>query len=220
MIKGKAKKLVFLVFISLLLIALLVVWLVQKKPALKVEKTNPQDKETEVLVSTNILLIFNRKVEQEEQKFINIEISPKIEYVGLWQDNQFTISPKKPLEKETEYEIKINLEGKDIYTFSFKTAPFTPEQIEKEGKLQSQDDLEFGEAFKKFLEDYPWYIYLPIETVEYRIVYDFEKNSFRIRIKIPVETKEGEEKIVEKALKSLKKIEVPEPISYYVLKEK
>lgn len=217
MIKKIVKKPILLVFVFFLLAALLVVWLVQKKPALKIEQTNPQDKETEVLVTTDILLIFNRKVEQEEQKFAKIEISPEIEYVGFWQDNQFTISPKKPLEKETEYEIKINLKEKNIHTFSFKTAPFTPEQIEEEGKLQSQDDLEFGEAFKKFIKDHPWYVHIPIETVEYRIVYDFEKDSFRIRIKVPVEITE-EERMIEKALESLKKAGVPEPVSYYVLK--
>jgi hypothetical protein len=217
-IKRILKNPIFLVFLFLSLIILLIFWFTQRGQSLEVAQTMPPDKEESVLVTVDVFIVFTRNIEQEEQSLININISPEIEYAGHWTDNQFRISPVDSWEKETQYEIKVSFKDNIIHTFSFKTAPFTLEQIEEEGQLQSQDDLQFGERYESFIEQYPWYIYMPIETFDYRVVYDFEENSFRIRVKIPVETDEQEQEIVEKALESLREIGVPEPISYYTLK--
>lgn len=55
---------------------------------------------------------------------------------------------------------------------------FTPEKAAQ----QTQDDLNTAKAIKTIHEQYPWYSKIPLETTDYRIIYDFEKDSFRIRL--------------------------------------
>jgi len=82
---------------------------------------------------------------------------------------------------------------------------------------QIQDALKYGQALKDLNQKYPWYSKLPIETKDYRIIYDFDKEMFRIRIKSTSETSDNTKPIIQNALSDLKRIGVPEPVKYYVL---
>ncbi|PIU71868.1 hypothetical protein COS80_00965 [Candidatus Woesebacteria bacterium CG06_land_8_20_14_3_00_39_27] len=82
---------------------------------------------------------------------------------------------------------------------------------------QIQDALKYGQSLKELNQKYPWYSKLPIETKDYRIIYDFDKEMFRIRIKSAVVATEGVKSDIQSALSDLKKIGVSEPIKYYVL---
>jgi len=76
-----------------------------------------------------------------------------------------------------------------------------------------QDALKYGQALEKLNQTYPWYSKLPIETNEYRIIYDFDKKSFRIRLLQPTSPE-----IKQKALDALKNIGVDLTIfTYYFL---
>ncbi len=76
-----------------------------------------------------------------------------------------------------------------------------------------QDDLKYGQALEKLNQTYPWYSQLPIETKDYRIIYDFDKNSFRIRLLTQVS-----ETIKQAALDKLKSVGVDlNQFSYYFL---
>ena len=44
------------------------------------------------------------------------------------------------------------------------------------------NDLEYSRGLTELHKKYPWYSKLPIETEDYRIIFDFDKESFRIRI--------------------------------------
>ena len=47
---------------------------------------------------------------------------------------------------------------------------------------QTKDDKISAEAINKIHEEYPWYEKIPIETADYRIVYNFDRGAFRIRL--------------------------------------
>lgn len=175
-------------------------------------KTEPTNSEEEVLVTSDILIRFNNELSPEQQSKIEIKISPEVEYVLLWESTVARISPKGGLNPDTQYKLRIAKEDMEIYTFSFTTSPFTQEQILEEGAIQTEYDLEFGIAFTEFLDNHPWYSSLPIENESYRIVYDYERESFRIRL-FDVE----EQETIDRALNDLLKIGVEEPVPYYVI---
>jgi hypothetical protein len=79
------------------------------------------------------------------------------------------------------------------------------------------DDAKYGQALTTLSQQYPWYPKLPIETKDYRIVYDFDKNMFRIRILSTTAISDEIESFTQSALSDLKNIGVSEPIKYYVL---
>jgi len=198
----------------LVLIGLLV--LIVRLGALKITDVSPKNGSKDVLTSTEINVFFNREIKESEKTQISVDISPQEDVGFLFSKNQLKIVPKNPLKIATNYSLDIKVNKRKIFSFSFETRLFTQEQISKEGLLQSRDDLAFGEAYKKFIEVYPWYTSLPIEKSAYRIVYDFEKKSFRIRFKIQV-SDTAENNLIKQALEDLKKIGVPEPISYYTI---
>jgi len=77
------------------------------------------------------------------------------------------------------------------------------------------DDLKYGQALKNLHQKYPWYSQLPIETKDYRIVYDFDKNSFRIHL-----LSQASEIIKQAAVDKLKEIGVDlNKFSYYFLEK-
>lgn len=48
--------------------------------------------------------------------------------------------------------------------------------------VPASDSFEYNQALVEIIQKYPWYPSLPLETKDYRVIYDFEKNQFRIRI--------------------------------------
>ncbi len=187
----------------------------QEKP--KILKITPQDGAENVLDNTEIVITFNKELEPKDKTKITIEITPEEVLQVTWSEKQMRISPLKVLNPETNYSIIVKFKNEKIYTFSFKTSPISTEQLRQEGDILLQDYLLFDKAFRGFIETHPWYTSLPIENIQYRIVYDFEEKSFRIRIKVSV-SEEEEKVLVEKALENLKQVGVTEPIPYYVLK--
>lgn len=86
-------------------------------------------------------------------------------------------------------------------------------QFLKEPAQQTENDLDYGQAIKELNQKYPWYSQLPIETKDYRIVYDFDKNSFRIRL-----LTQSSQSIKRAAVDKLKEIGVDlNKFSYYFL---
>lgn len=78
------------------------------------------------------------------------------------------------------------------------------------------DDLKYGQALTILNTQYPWYSKLPLETTNYEAVYDFNTQSFRIRLKVPA-TATQEKSIVAGAVFDLQAIGVPAPVKYYVV---
>lgn len=215
------KKTVLILTILLLAIFLLVKFFFapnrQKEIPLGVISTLPTNNAVFVNQKAEIIITLNRSITLEEGVDLKVQISPAEKVQTVYQENKIRISPETSFRLNTDYKIEILFKEKLISTLNFWTNPFTQEQIEEEGAKQTAGDLAFSEAYKEFLQKNPWYIRIPIENTSYRIIYDFEKQSFRIRLKIPPINKEQEKILIERALSDLKKIGVREPINYYVL---
>lgn len=211
--------LAIVILVSLVVVIILRLFLPQKtkEQELMIISTIPNNNAIFVSTKAEIVFNLNRVLLQEEGLKLKVQPSPTIISEITYLENKIRILPKEPLKHDQKYEIKLVFKDKEIYNLKFETTPFTDEQIKEEGDLQTQGDLDFTEAYKEFLKNYPWYQKLPIETFEYRIVYDFETSSFRIRFRIKPQSEEQKTAIIDRALESLKKIGVKEPIKYYTI---
>lgn len=82
----------------------------------------------------------------------------------------------------------------------------------------ASDSYDYNQAFDKLLKTYPWYTSLPIETTTYRIIFDYEKQQFRIRIFDSNITTKNKQVLISDALNKLKKIGVDlNGYKYYVI---
>ena len=79
------------------------------------------------------------------------------------------------------------------------------------------NDLKYGQALTTITQQYPWYPKLPVDTKDYTIIYDFDKQMFRIRIKSVSPATSDVKTLTQSALNDLVNIGVQEPIKYYVL---
>ncbi|MBU0572646.1 Ig-like domain-containing protein [Patescibacteria group bacterium] len=212
----KKKNAIIIVFVILIIVF---VFLQIKTQSPKVIATQPEDGSIHVSQETDLSILFDKALNDKNIKKISLEITPKEDFGLVFSEKAMIVSFINNLQPDTLYSIVVKYNSKPIYNFSFETTPFTDEIISKEGALQSIDDSIFGEAFENFIENYPWYVHLPIENSQYRIVYDFERKSFRIRVLVPDLDPEQEEVFIENAIENLKTIGLIEPINYYVIKE-
>jgi hypothetical protein len=86
-----------------------------------------------------------------------------------------------------------------------------------QGNQVLPNDLKYGQQLNAITQQYPWYPKLPVETKDYLIVFDFDKQMFRIRIKYSPVTSAEAKTFTQSALNDLKNIGVQEPIKYYIL---
>lgn len=193
------------------------IFFITRQPKPEVLKTTPQDGEENVLDNIEVVITFKKEPNPEDKAKVAIEMIPEELFQIDWSEKQMKISPVRVLKSGTSYSITIKFKNEEIYVFSFETSSLSTEQLRQEGEILFQDFKITDKAFRDLIETYPWYTSLPIENAQYRIVYDFEEKSFRIRIKVSV-SEEEEKVLVEKALENLKQVGVTEPISYYVLK--
>lgn len=78
-------------------------------------------------------------------------------------------------------------------------------------KTQSEADIRFSETTYILLKKYPWFSKFPLLTKEYLVVYDYERESFRI-VFYTTYSQELEMKIVNR-IKSVTKLN---QINYYI----
>lgn len=207
------------IIITAILFLIGIAFLLSKKPKIEpllITSTEPLSESVFVNEKAEVVLTTNRTIKTEEGSNINVIITPQTKTSIVYQENKIRISPETTFSLGTDYEVEIKYKEESVYILNFSTNPFGLEQIEDEGNKQTEADLDFNEAYKSFLTDYPWYTKLPIDTFEYRIVYDFEEKSFRIRLKLEQE-KDVQKQAIKKGLDHLKSIGVEEPIDYYVL---
>lgn len=106
-----------------------------------------------------------------------------------------------------------------LLIFSLRSAKKTvqpdKEAIAPEKLSQMQQDSQVvADVINKVHQKYPWYSKIPIETKDYRIVFDFDKNSFRIRL-----LGQSTETIKQAALKDLETIgvDLKKEFTYYFI---
>lgn len=84
--------------------------------------------------------------------------------------------------------------------------------------VPASDSFEYNQALVEIIQKYPWYPSLPLETKDYRVIYDFEKNQFRIRIFNSKLSPSQKQNILDSALVNMRRIGVDtSKYSYYVI---
>lgn len=217
------KKITIVILIIITIFTLFFVYQKNKKQDIKIEPiliTDSSPKNNAVFVdeNTNINLILNRFLLPEDGSKIKIEITPETKFQSVYTGNSITINPDTALLLGSDYEVKIYYQDISVYTLIFSVNPFTKEQIETEGALQSKADFDFNEEYKKFYEKYPWHQQIPIEKKEYRIIYDFSVEQFRIRLLFKPNSSSDITELIDEAISDIEKLGVKKPVTnYYVI---
>lgn len=81
------------------------------------------------------------------------------------------------------------------------------------------EDYYISRDYLNFLKQYPWYIYIPIDKPDYFISYDFEKQQFKIRLKINRgSSQQTVDRLTQQAIKDINMIGAStERYGYYIL---
>jgi hypothetical protein len=192
-----------------------------RRPRLpEVVSTNPPRGAIGVSDTGPIAITFNQKLAENNRGKITVTATPPHDLLATWDETGFMLSlkPQAPLKSDTLYSLVLTFDTQLLYDFSFTTQKFSAQELKLQMEEQSQGDRVFAEAEKQLLQTHPWFAKLPLETPEYRIVYDYTRKSFRIRILKPNPSPEEKAQIMENALNQLKSIEVdPDKETYYVL---
>lgn len=165
---------------------------------------------------SEVFIELNRSIKNNEYDKIKINISPDVKTETVYLENKIRIKPETNYNYGTEYIINLYYSDSIIYTLLFTTNPVTPEQFKEDAKMQMEADIAYNEAVKKIIEDFPWYTNLPIENNKFRIVYDYDKNMFRIRLLKEFSQEEINE-ITKESLLLIEQAGASKPIKYYIL---
>lgn len=181
--------------------------------------TEPANGEISVLDNALIKISFGQNISQKLQSLVSFSLSPVTELSSSWTSASSILIKPVALLPNIDYAGVVLFRNQPIYKFSFKTNKFSLNELKDQGFQQGKDDFIFGQKMQKLMEQYPWYEKMPIQTPSYTIVYDFEKEAFRIRITASPPLTDNQRKTIEQeALKALRDIGVnPTLQSYYVL---
>ncbi len=186
----------------------------------KITSFMPSDGAADVDLNSDINLTFDRSLNNPEKGRVEVKFSPQEDMDTIWIDKIYKLAPKKGFKSSTKYSVEVDYNGIKILAFSFKTVLFSKEEqqmIQNASKGGLPADYAFSQVLNEMYTKYPWLQKLPIENSSYRIVYDFDKNSFRIRILVSVDSN-TQQQLVDQALNDLRNIGVTgNPIPYYVL---
>lgn len=201
--------------IAMLTVFISILFPKQKETIPQVISTNPENGAQEIMLTKQIEIQFMEENEALYKDFINVNITPQINFDSTWLTNTFKIIPKTRLNNNTPYKISVTYKNIDIYNFTFATQTFTPEEIEQYGPLQTQDDLHYGQELTKVVEKYPFYPNLPIKTSNFVVYYDFEKDQFAITFLNDNNDQTQKQEFINQAIERIKQIGGVEPIKYY-----
>lgn len=181
--------------------------------------TEPANGEISVLDRAVIKINFGQNIPQKQQSFVSFSLSPVTELSSSWTSASSILIKPVMLLPNIDYAGVVLFRNQLIYKFSFKTNKFSLNELKEQGFQQGKDDFIFGQKMQKLMEQYPWYEKMPIQSPSYTIVYDFEKEAFRIRITATPPLTDNQRKTIEQeALKALRDIGVNTTLqSYYVL---
>jgi hypothetical protein len=148
-----------------------------------VASSNPQNQSEDVILTPPITVSFAEDLNTDQQANISFTIQPDLDVLQKWFSAAvLQLTPTQSPESSTTYTVTILYKKKTIYSFTFATTAETPEELAEAGRIQAEEDFLFAEEEKEFYETYPWYVSIPIRTEDYVIVYNFEKEAFRIRL--------------------------------------
>lgn len=139
---------------------------------------NPANGAQSIMPGTPIRITFSAAYPEPTKCLL--QISPFMGISVSWPDPQTLIAyPQTAYAPNTIYAISLNCPPISATT-TFTSNPNSSAELKSQSKIQSADDYRFGQIESQFYAANPWYHKLPIVKPEYNIVYDFERQSFRI----------------------------------------
>ncbi len=195
--KKTPAKYVLLTSLALIVLGLIIVnQLIEEKPQIK--EVQPAANSTLEKLETPILVTLHKQLTSEQQDKVSIQITPSIQLLKKWLDQQtLKAAPINYFKEGTEYKIDVYYNQNIVYQWSFKTAKPTL-------------DDPAGEVLQKNLKEKPWIANMPIKTNNYKIQYLGSKDQFRVLMKIditsPLSRNEQIEKIKTEAPQKLEEI--------------
>ena len=221
---NKNKKTMIIIFVVVLVVGIFLILLSSGKnltqPPPKITSSAPQNSSKEVEEDSSFSFVFEKEVTEEEKSSISVVSKPKVRLSKSWKSNTvLVLIPLDFMLNNTDYKIQILHKDAVINEVMFKTALYSKKELRLQAVEQSEGDFLFNEALEETFEEMPWLQELPIKTQNHTIVYDFDKNSIRIRLLIPSSSSAAEKEAAKKtALKSLEDSKIDaETITYYIL---
>ena len=179
----KNTKVQLILGLMLVVVAVLIVKLSTPKILPEVTSTYPSSDQRNVLDNSIVVINFSESLASKAKDSIVIDISPEIAGISSWQNDQsLLISPQAPLKSNTQYLVTVSAYNQEIHSFSFNSNAYSTIELRQQVKQQVIDDLNFAKVEAEMYKSMPWLRQLPIETESFRIIYDFDKEAFRIRI--------------------------------------
>ena len=191
-----------------------------KKARPVVVRTVPDNGVAGVGDDSNITVVFLNNLPVKEREKLSISIDPP---VGLKQDwiseKNLVLIPSPALEPDTNYTVSLFFNSSTLHELSFRTSPPIQERVVPPIERQIDDTQTYVDPIYEIHTQKPWLMSLPIKTDTHTIVYDFDKESIRIRLHIPESSPEDQKEAAkQKALEDLYKAEVDtDAIPYHFL---
>ncbi|MBN1162797.1 hypothetical protein JXA34_03605 [Patescibacteria group bacterium] len=161
------------------------------KNLLTVERTNPRNLETNIFDLDKIEIFLANKIDESTKENLKFRINPKMNFEDSWPGQykvELILGDK--LEKNTTYTVTLVYKDTPIHEFKFTTSEFGKEEYSSLVEEQLKNDIEFAEAEAETFQKWPFLTKLPIDTESYVIIYDYQKEMFRIRLKISEDSSE------------------------------
>lgn len=182
------KKARLLIILGGCLVLVAIFFLIQQffpKTTMKIIAFLPSDGATEIALSPTISVTFSRPASPEEQKQIFFFTELLIKGASEWSGDRktFTLKPEGPLKVEQKYQLELSYPGKK-FSWSFTTKKSEQLTQDEQIQLQAEADRNFAQAQKEILENYPWFLKLPILTDQYFVYFDLEKKIFVAKLYI------------------------------------
>jgi len=219
MINKIINKKIFIVFTAVIgIVAIIAIYFYinENNKTPNVISTDPKNSEQEILETKQISIDFNSDISEKSKDRVSVNFEPQTDFDSIWLSNTYKIIPKNGLKNNTTYKIHVLYNKKEIDSFTFYTTVFSQEESKKYGTLQAENDLLFGKALTKIVNEYPFYTNLPIKTKNYVVYYDFEENKFAITLLTPVEGPSQRNQLIKDVLDKIKQIGAKDPIQYYI----
>lgn len=146
----------------------------------QISSFTPTNNTIDVLPSDPITISFNKPAQGK----VVFDIVPSQQIIEQWSQDKKSVSlfSQPEWKRETNYTLSVISRKKMIAQTQFTTSLYTQAELNQILQEQTQQDVLFNQGMIKTHQEKPWLAILPIETILYRAVFDYDENKIRIRL--------------------------------------
>lgn len=141
---------------------------------------SPANKSINVELYPEITVVFTNPLSPVESSSVTIKSSPLISGEQQFSSDYktLTISVSKALDVNKNYLLSIEVNGVEIYSWTFTTSSLENVSSQDQARAQTEADLNFSKNAEEISNSYPWRENLPLQTDDYFLYFDIEKEVF------------------------------------------